>query len=110
MFGDRRPQAKKALLRKILIWQLPPPWKLLVDDLAYRLDTTLSKSKGDNGANDNAANASKRNAFQEHAVAKKYHLRNLFFTIIAGIQPSLLHSRGALIGNIRVLLPRIYAR
>ena len=71
-------EIRKKLLREVLEGYLTFSGEALAENTPNRHYAAFAQWKGDNGANNNATQAAQRDALQEHAVAKKCHLRHLF--------------------------------
>ena len=71
-------QAEPVLLREVLERYLAPAGKAFINHATYYLYSAFANGKGDDGTDDYTANAPQRNAFQEHAIAKKCHHCHLF--------------------------------
>ena len=71
-------QKMGKLLREVLEGYFTFRGKAFTDDTANRHYAAFTQGKGNNRANNDATQTAQSDALQEHAVAKKCHLRHLF--------------------------------
>lgn len=80
--------ASPKLLRKVLEWNLAAAAGKSLIDGSTQCFAALAYSKCNDRANNETADAPQRNAFEEHAVAKKCHRCHLFHKVLLQVHNS----------------------